>query len=162
MSVRGYRNEKGLHIRNGDYQTMNELKLTKEWFEAAIPEPTIEMACVQIGCHFEEVAEMMDALNLGLEAEYVHELANQFKTKSRYVMRIVNNVDRKALADSMGDQQVTATGVMHCFLMNALGIIGEINRSNFSKFEDGKPIFNSNGKITKGKNYTPPKLDDFI
>lgn len=141
---------------------MNELERTKEWFEVAIPKPTIEMACVQIGCHFEEIAEMMEALNLELEAECINELANQFKTKSSCAMRIVNNADRKALADSMGDQQVTATGVMHNFHMNALGIMGEINRSNFSKFENGKPVFDSNGKITKGKDYTPPKLDDFI
>jgi hypothetical protein len=34
----------------------------KEWFKAAKPEPTVKDAWVQIGCHYEEVAEMADAL----------------------------------------------------------------------------------------------------
>ena len=37
--------------------------------------------------------------------------------------------------------------------------IDEVDRSNWSKFdEDGKPIFNENGKVMKGPNYTKPKL----
>ena len=38
------------------------LKRTKEWFEQAIPEPTIEQACIQIGCHLEEVSGMANAI----------------------------------------------------------------------------------------------------
>ena len=35
-------------------------------------------------------------------------------------------------------------------------------KTYFSKFEDGKPVFDANGKITKGKNYTPPDLTSYI
>ena len=141
---------------------MNELKRTKEWFDAAIPEPTTDTACVQIGCHFEEVAEMMEALDLNALASIIYELSDMFKTKSGYAIYLTGKADRKSLADAMGDQIVTGVGVMKSFEMKVLGIIGEINRSNFSKFENGKPVFDFNGKITKGKDYTPPKLDDFI
>lgn len=34
----------------------------KKWFETAIPEPTIEQACIQVGVHFEECGEMLDSL----------------------------------------------------------------------------------------------------
>ena len=34
-----------------------------EWFKAAKPEPTTDDIAVQIGCHFEEIAEMQEAGN---------------------------------------------------------------------------------------------------
>ena len=141
---------------------MNELQRTKEWFEIAIPDPTLESACVQIGCHFEEVAEMFEALGMGQHAHDMHKTASMFKSKGRIAMEVTKKVNKLDLADSMGDQQVTATGVMHMFEIDSIGVLSEINRSNFSKFEDGKPVFNEQGKIPKGKNYTPPQLDKFI
>lgn len=138
------------------------LDSTKEWFDVAIPKPTTETACIQIGCHFEEVAEMMEALNLNNLASIIHELSNMFKTRSGYAIYLTNNVDRDSLADAMGDQVVTSVGVMRNLEMNAIGIINEINRSNFSKFEDGKPVFDKNGKITKGKHYTAPDIKPFV
>lgn len=38
----------------------------------------------------------------------------------------------------------------------------EVNRSNWSKFVDGKPVFDENGKIKKGDGYTPPDLSKFV
>ena len=35
-------------------------------------------------------------------------------------------------------------------------------RSNNSKFENGKPIFNEQGKIMKGKDYSEPDLAPFV
>jgi predicted HAD superfamily Cof-like phosphohydrolase len=66
------------------------------------------------------------------------------------------------LLDSLADQIVTAIGVAHMFGFDISGALAEVNRSNFSKFEDGKPVFDANGKITKGKNYTPPELTPYI
>lgn len=39
--------------------------------------------------------------------------------------------------------------------MNVPGALAEVNRSNYSKFEDGEPVFNENMKVMKGKDYTP-------
>ena len=39
----------------------------KEWFKAAKPNPSTEDVCVQIGCHYEEVAEMSAVLNYDVE-----------------------------------------------------------------------------------------------
>ena len=70
--------------------------------------------------------------------------------------------DRKELLDSLADQIVTATGVGVFLGMNVPGALAEVNRSNYSKFEDGEPIFNENKKVMKGKDYTPPDLTPFI
>ena len=132
------------------------------FFDIALPEKTLETRCVQIGCHFEEVAEMMEALGLHANAEKMHELANKFKRKINGAMVQTKKADLVKLADAMGDQIVTATGVMENFNMDSLGIVNNISDSNLSKFEDGKPVFDSNGKITKGKKYVKPNLKKFV
>ena len=38
-----------------------------------------------------------------------------------------------------------------------------VHRSNMSKLgTDGKPVYRKDGKVTKGENYTPPKLEDLV
>lgn len=138
------------------------LEKTKMFFDIALPEKTLETRCVQIGCHFEEVAEMMEALGLDSEAKDMHRLANFFKVKSVGALAHTARASIVELADSMGDQIVTATGVMENFNMDSLGIVNNISDSNLSKFEDGKPVFDDNGKITKGKNYVKPNLERFV
>lgn len=66
------------------------------------------------------------------------------------------------LLDSLADQIVTATGVGTFLGMNVPGAVSEVNRSNYSKFEDGEPVFNENKKVMKGKDYTPPDLTPYI
>lgn len=143
---------------------MNELERTKQWFEIAIPEPTQEQACIQVGCHLEEVEEMLEEINLGgsgAQREVLIESQN-FKNPSDYYMHKLEDVIPDRILDSLVDQIVTAVGVGHMMGMDVLGALAEVNRSNFSKFEDGKAVFDENGKITKGKHYTPPNLDKFV
>lgn len=134
----------------------NPINNTKSWFEAAVPNPTDKNRAVQIGCHFEEVDEMREAI--GAVSENLITLAHSFKKE--YSIDI-DSVDRKELLDALCDQIVTAVGVAHMFDMNIEDAMAEINRSNFSKFVDGKPVFNEHGKIAKGPNYTPPDLTGF-
>ena len=140
------------------------LKRTKEWFEQAIPEPTMEQACIQIGCHFEEVTEMQDALLDDIQS--IGDAADYFKMSPECeVERFISNhsnEDKEALLDSLVDQIVTAVGVGHMLDMDVLGALEEVNRSNFTKFENGKAVFDENGKITKGKNYSKPNLKPFV
>ena len=61
----------------------NEISNIQNWFVAAKPNHTLEDACVQIGCHFEEVAEMIESI-FGSENQafkVVNELAVMFKQK---------------------------------------------------------------------------------
>lgn len=141
------------------------LENTKKWFEQAIPEPTDEQKCIQIGCHYEEVAEMMDPLVDDFVAIKISELADEYKQcRADHVSFLPSLIheEKVELLDSLADQIVTAVGVAHMMGFDILGALEEVNRSNFSKFEDGKPVFDDNGKITKGKNYVKPNLERFV
>ena len=62
----------------------------------------------------------------------------------------------------MCDQIVTAVGVAHMLGYDIEGALAEVNASNFSKFENGQPVFNESGKIKKGTFYREPELLPFI
>ncbi len=136
----------------------NVLQDTAKWFVEAVREPNDGNRLVQVGVHFEEFAEMLDSLGgFGGVAQSMHEFANAMKAKNLDI-----EVDRKALLDSLADQIVTAVGVAHMFGLDIVGALNEVNRSNYSKFVDGKAVFNELGKITKGPNYSKPNLEPFI
>lgn len=141
---------------------MDTIKQIQTWFKAAVPAPTDASRCVQIGCHFEEAAEMQEAL--GMSTDNLAGDALAWKTvKGRSAACWANNVDRAALLDSLADQIVTAIGVAHMYGFDIQGALAEVNRSNYSKFnEDGRPDFDANGKIVKGPNYSPPDLAPFV
>ncbi len=139
---------------------------TQKWFEIAVPNPTSKNISTQIGCHLEEVAEMLETISsvnkddakiiASLNDAIVY-VANRVKQNGGIVVK-----DRIGLLDSLADQIVTATGVGTFLGMNVPGALAEVNRSNYSKFEDGEPIFNENKKVMKGKDYTPPDLTHYI
>ena len=137
---------------------------TLKWFELAVPEPTLKSQIVQIGCHFEEVAEMMVELGNRYESLEVDNLADYYKnmfTDSEHIEPLSLEKDIELL-DSLCDQIVTALGVGYMFSFDMKSALAEVVRSNWSKFENGKPVFDDNGKIKKGANYTPPQLGEFI
>lgn len=142
-----------------------EIKDIKEWFEIAKPDPTLEDACIQVGCHYEEVGEMAEALydeDLQREANRV---SLEYKGKAWHYLNILDNPDESLkieLLDALCDQIVTAIGVAHMMRMDIEGALNEVNKSNHSKFEDGKAVLDENGKIRKGKNYFKPDLTKFI
>lgn len=120
-----------------------------------------------MGCHLEEVEEMLqtiypngvyDAELLQRAQDALTNLANHMKRRAD-AYRIDISTD---LLDSLADQIVTATGVGTFLGMNVPGALAEVNRSNYSKFEDGEPVFNENKKVMKGKDYTPPDLTPYI
>ena len=142
---------------------MKDLQATKLFFDTAVPKPDIEKACIQIGCHMEEFVEMLDALGLQCSTMryLVNSMANDFKSASSYSKSIVRTLDKDAMLDAVIDQTVTAYGISHMLGFDHIGALGEVNRSNLSKFEDGKAVF-KNGKIAKGVNYTPPVLGPYL
>ena len=138
-----------------------------KWFKKAVPEPTIENACVQIGCHYEEFSEMAVALGDNQVADKVGLNACEYKCKDDYFLDYLKVVkcgqsDKIELLDSLCDQIVTAVGVAHMLSMDIEGALDEVNRSNWSKFENGSPVFDENGKIKKGAGYFKPDLTRFI
>lgn len=144
-----------------------DIKEILKWFKKAVPEPTVETACVQIGCHYEEVAEMAsvtgdDNINSDCDDAGYH-----YKIKSKNYMSglellLQDDKSKVELLDSLCDQIVTAIGVAHMFGMDIEGALTEVNNSNWSKFENGSPVFDENGKIKKGGSYFKPELSKFI
>lgn len=65
------------------------------------------------------------------------------------------------LLDSLCDQIVTAIGVAHMMGFDIESALNEVNRSNWSKFIDGKAVFDENGKIAKPDTYSKPDLTSF-
>ena len=137
----------------------------KEWFEVAKPNPSTADVCVQLGCHYEEVAEMANALWDSEVHESAENAANNYKDANDFFTLFLGDLtecQRIQLLDALCDQIVTAVGVAYMLGMDIEGALAEVNRSNWSKFEGGVPVFNEQGKIAKGAEYTPPELSDYI
>lgn len=142
---------------------------TLHWFDIARPEPTRKDFNVQLGVHCEEVGEMLDELSPqdSLTSELIIEARNAIKALAHRLKTIPNAVvvkeeNRKAFLDAMVDQIVTGTGSTHHLGMQIVGALAEVNSSNYSKFIDGKAIFDENGKIAKGPNYIKANLEPFV
>ena len=94
-----------------------------------------------------------------------NEHANYYKNKDPDYVNFVadiNEHEKQELLDALCDQIVTAVGVAHMLGMDIEGALNEVNNSNWSKFEDGEPVFNEQGKIAKGRDYFAPDLTRFI
>ena len=132
------------------------------WHKRARPEPTAADFNVQLGCHFEEIEEMMQSIVTDDE-EVWQEVRSQIYVLSKLLKLGELKVrvdDRNEFLDSIADQVVTGIGAAYCAGMKAADACDRVNTSNWSKFDhNGQPIRDANGKITKGPNYQPPVLD---
>lgn len=155
-------------IHDGLNQPAEPINQITRWFETAVPNPSDRNALTQIGVHFEEVSEMVQALcKTGTEPQGREQLTFaadvlsyfQRQLKSGALEIAFDNIDRVTLLDALCDQIVTAVGVAHMLGMDIEGALKEVASSNDSKFgEDGKPIFNEQSKIMKGPHYQSPDL----
>ena len=139
----------------------NHITAIRNWFTLAVPTPTDKNRAVQIGCHFEEVAEMLAAIGETFIAESLALIATQYKKDSEVEIN-EPGLDRTELLDALCDQIVTAVGVAHMFGLDIEGALAEVTRSNYSKFVDGAPVFDANGKIAKPATYSKPNLEQFV
>lgn len=134
-----------------------------EWHKRACPEPDGRALDVQLGCHLEEIVEMLQSLEFAggsvLRNRIVVDL-DDLATGLKAGDVAVASANRRELLDSLADQVVTAIGVGYRARMQPVEAVVEVDCSNWSKFgEDGKPIFNENGKVIKGPNYREPNLE---
>ena len=69
----------------------------------------------------------------------------------------------KETIDALTDILYVTYGAGHAFGVNLDKCFEEVQNSNMSKLgEDGKPIYNENGKVMKGPNYFKPNLNQFL
>lgn len=144
------------------------LQNTADWFREAVPNPDSKTLGVQLGVHCEEIAEMLEAIQFGHKSgDEVYRLTalTAIKHLSGALKSgeiLVQDLCRLETLDALCDQIVTAIGVAHMLGFDIEGALREVNRSNWSKFEDGKPVFDANGKIKKGRNYSEPNLQPYL
>ena len=75
----------------------------------------------------------------------------------------MKNNDLLEVADALTDILYVTYGAGHAFGINLDECFNEVQNSNMSKLgEDGKPIYNENGKVMKGPKYFKPNLNKII
>ena len=108
----------------------------------------------------------------GQEVKSKSEFPSERITKLRYNLikeeldefgEAVKNKDLKEVADSLTDILYVTYGAGHAFGIDLDKCFEEVQQSNMSKLgEDGKPIYNEQGKVMKGPKYFKPDLSKFI
>ncbi len=75
----------------------------------------------------------------------------------------LDNNDLLEVADALTDILYVTYGAGHAFGIDLDACFQEVQDSNMSKLgENGKPIFNDQGKVMKGPNYFKPDLSKYI
>lgn len=142
---------------------------TVNWFREAVPNPEETNLQVQMGNHFEEVHEMLEHIGTHrVEATFlwqdaltaVKALADDMKTNPGGYY--IHEEDRVEFLDAVCDQLVTGTGCAQMAGMDPIGGLNAVNESNYSKFVNGRAIFNEHGKIAKGPDYFKVDLKPFV
>ena len=91
-------------------------------------------------------------LRLDLIKEELNELEEAMKTKNL-----------KEVADALTDILYVTYGAGYAYGIDLDQCFKEVQRANMSKLdENGKPIYNDQGKVMKGPNYTKPDLSKFV
>ena len=96
--------------------------------------------------------DKINKLRLDLIKEELTELTEAMKNK-----------DLLEVADALTDILYVTYGAGHAFGIDLDKCFDEVQNSNMSKLdENGKPIYNQNGKVMKGPNYFKPDLSKFV
>ena len=75
----------------------------------------------------------------------------------------IEKKDIKEVADALTDILYVTYGAGHAFGIDLDKCFDEVQKSNMSKLADnGKPIYNDQGKVMKGPNYFKPNLNQFL
>ena len=75
----------------------------------------------------------------------------------------MNNNDLLEVADALTDILYVTYGAGHAFGIDLDKCFDEVQNSNMSKLdENGKPIYNYDGKVMKGPNFFKPDLSKFV
>ena len=96
--------------------------------------------------------DKINKLRIDLIKEELDELSEAMKNK-----------DLLEVADALTDILYVTYGARHAFGIDLDKCFDEVQNSNMSKLDnDGKPIYNNDGKVMKGPNYFKPDLSKFI
>ena len=120
--------------------------------------------------NFESVKKFMEVF--GQEVKSKAEFPSEKIIKLRYNLikeeldefeQAIKDQDIKEVADALTDILYVTYGAGHAFGIDLNKCFDEVQRSNMSKLgDDGKPIYNEQGKVMKGPKYFQPDLSKFI
>ena len=120
--------------------------------------------------NFERVRKFMETF--GQEIKEKASFPNDKITSLRYELikeeldelkEAIDRKDIKEVADALTDILYVTYGAGHAFGIDLDKCFEEVQNSNMSKLgNDGKPIYNENGKVMKGPKYFKPDLGKFI
>ena len=120
--------------------------------------------------NFEKVGSFMKTFGQevktksGLSTETINKLRVSLINEELEEFKMaINNNDLKEAVDALTDILYVTYGAGHAFGVNLDKCFDEVQRSNMSKLgEDGKPIYNEQGKVMKGPGYFEPNLEKFL
>ena len=88
---------------------------------------------------------------------------NLIKEEQDELKQAIDNKDLLEVADALTDILYVTYGAGHAFGINLDKCFDEVQNSNMSKLDDnGKPIYNDDGKVMKGPKYFKPDLSKFL
>ena len=120
--------------------------------------------------NFEKVGSFMKTFGQevktksGLSTEKINKLrVSLINEELEEFKEAIKNNDLKEVADSLTDILYVTYGAGHAFGINLDKCFDEVQKSNMSKlWNDGKPIYNEQGKVMKGPKYFKPDLGKFL
>ena len=137
---------------------------TDEWFAVVLANdaPGTDRFPVQLGCHLEEVVEMLQEIYVADSvAKFALEEASANLTKAAEALKSgrqeVAVANPEAFEDSLLDQLVTGTGLLKMRGADVAESVARVDVANFTKFVDGKPVYKEGGKVGKGPNFWNPE-----
>ena len=120
--------------------------------------------------NFEKVGQFMKTF--GQEVKISPKLSTEKINSLRIILineeleelkKAIDDKNILEVADALTDILYVTYGAGHAFGINLDKCFDEVQQSNMSKLgKDGKPIYNENGKVMKGPNYSKPNLKQFF
>ena len=120
--------------------------------------------------NFEKVRLFMQ--NYGQEVKNKAEFSNEKTNKLRIdlikeelgeLQQAMKEKNLLEVADALTDILYVTYGAGHAFGIDLDKCFDEVQQSNMSKLgEDGKPIYNDQGKVMKGPKYFKPNLSKYL
>ncbi len=120
--------------------------------------------------NFQKVKKFMETFGQEVKSrpsfssEKINELRyNLIKEELEEFRQALDNNNLLETADALTDILYVTYGAGHAFGIDLDSCFQEVQNSNMSKLgNNGKPIFNDQGKVMKGPNYFKPDLSKFI
>lgn len=152
------------------FSNKSNFRRTADWLKACGKEVgNNHHLATQVGCHLEEIGELLDELivvgstadneSLAMASTRIKGIAHRLKQGNTGV-RIK---DRVAFLDGLCDGEVTGNGVAYLAGFDKEEADRRVLFSNESKLnEDGTPVILPGGKIGKSDRYVKPFLADCV